>query len=137
MVQRQQVERMDTPVATYRIAVGTVDGRNVTEHFGRSRQFRVIEVNQETGEEKALADIEVLHSEDCSHGHDQQMLEAKFRALLDWDVTAILVTQIGPGSERLVTKNGIEVLVADGEIAVAMERVKKYYKRHHFGKETK
>ena len=137
MVQRQQVERMDTPVATYRIAVGTVDGRNVTEHFGRSRQFRVIEVNQETGEEKALADIEVLHSEDCSHGHDQQMLEAKIQALLDWDVTAILVTQIGPGSERLVTKNGIEVLVADGEIAVAMERVKKYYKRHHFGKETK
>ena len=124
-------------MATYRIAVGTVDGRNVTEHFGRSRQFRVIEVNQETGEEKALADIEVLHSEDCSHGHDQQMLEAKIQALLDWDVTAILVTQIGPGSERLVTKNGIEVLVADGEIAVAMERVKKYYKRHHFGKETK
>lgn len=119
-------------MATYRIAVGTVDGQNVTEHFGRSKQFRVIEVDQDTDEEKALADIEVLHSEDCSHGHDQQMLEAKIQALLDWNVTAILVTQIGPGSERLVTKNGIQVLVAEGEISAAMARIKKYYKRHHF-----
>ena len=79
---------MDTHVATYRIAVGTVDGQNVTEHFGRSKQFRVIEVDQDSDEEKALADIEVLHSEDCSHGHDQQMLEAKIQALLDWNVTA-------------------------------------------------
>ena len=128
---------MDTHVATYRIAVGTVDGQNVTEHFGRSKQFRVIEVDQDSDEEKALADIEVLHSEDCSHGHDQQMLEAKIQALLDWNVTAILVTQIGPGSERLVTKNGIQVLVAEGEISAAMARIKKYYKRHHFGEDKR
>ena len=94
-------------------------------------------MDQDSDEEKALADIEVLHSEDCSHGHDQQMLEAKIQALLDWDVTAILVTQIGPGSERLVTKNGIQVLVAEGEIAAAMARIKKYYKRHHFGEDKR
>lgn len=119
-------------MASYRIAVGTLDGRNITEHFGRSRGFRIVEVNQETDEEKALADIEVVHSEDCSHGHDQEMLEAKIQALLDWQVNAILVSQIGPGSERLVTKNGIQVLVADGAVAEAMVKVKKFYKRHHF-----
>ncbi len=119
-------------MATYRIAVGTIDGQNVTEHFGRSKKFRIIQVDQDTDEEKSLADIEVLHSENCSQGHDQKMLEAKIQAFLDWDVTAILVTQIGPGAERIVTKNGIEVLVAEGNIASAMIRIKKYYKRHHF-----
>lgn len=119
-------------MASYRIAVGTLDGQNITEHFGRSRGFRIIEVDQETDEEKVLADMEVVHSEDCSHGHDQEMLEAKLQALLDWQVTAILVNRIGPGSERLVTKNGIQVLVTDGTVAGAMIRVKKFYKRHHF-----
>ena len=108
-------------MASYRIAVGTLDGQNITEHFGRSKGFRIIEI-----------DIEVVHSEDCSHGHDQAMLEEKIQALLDFRVTAILVAQIGPGSERLVTKNGIQVLVAEGELAKALERIKKYFKRHHF-----
>ena len=119
-------------MATYRIAVGTLDGINITEHFGRAKCFRILEIDQETEEEKALADIEVLHSEDCSHGHDQAMLEAKLQALLDWNVTAILVAQIGPGSERLVTKNGIQVLVAEGELAKALPRIKRFYRSHHF-----
>lgn len=123
-------------MASYRIAVGTLDGQNITEHFGQSKGFRIIEINQETDEEKALADIEVVHSKDCSQGHDQEMLEAKIQALLDWRVIAVLVSKIGPGSERLVTKNGIQVLVADGDVKEALIRVKKFYKRHHFTQEN-
>ena len=119
-------------MASYRIAVGTLDGQNITEHFGRSKGFRIIEIDQDTDEERNIADIEVVHSEDCSHGHDQAMLEEKIQALLDFRVTAVLVAQIGPGSERLLTKNGIQVLVAEGELAKALERIKKYFKRHHF-----
>ena len=119
-------------MASYRVAVGTLDGQIITEHFGRSKGFRIIEVNQETDEEKVLADIEVLHNDDCSQGHNEEMLKAKIQALLDWKVIAILVSQIGPGSERLVTKNGIQILVSDGEVAEAMQKVKKFYKRHHF-----
>lgn len=120
-------------MATYRIAVGTLDGLSITEHFGRSKGFRIIEIDSETDAEKLIADIEVVHSEDCSHGHDQAMLEEKIQALLDFNVTAILVAQIGPGSERIVTKNGIEVLIAEGDVQRAMERIKKYYKRRHIG----
>lgn len=79
-----------------------------------------------------MADIEVVHSEDCSHGHDQEMLTAKIQALLDWEVVAILVKRIGPGSERLVTKNGIQVLTAQGDVEEALVKVKKFFKRHHF-----
>lgn len=119
-------------MAAYRIAVGTLDGKEITEHFGQSKGFRIIEIDQETDEEKALADIEVVHSKDCSHGHDQEMLTAKIQALLDWQVVAILVSQIGPGSERLVTKNGIQVLVAGGDVKKALVKVKRFFKRHHF-----
>ena len=70
-------------MATYRIAVGTLDGLSITEHFGRSKGFRIIEIDSETDAEKLIADIEVVHSEDCSHGHDQAMLEEKIQALLD------------------------------------------------------
>lgn len=119
-------------MAAYRIAAGTLDGENITEHFGQSKGFRIIEVDQESDAEKVLADIEVIHSEGCGHGHDQEMLTAKIQALLDWQVTAVLVSQIGPGSERLLTKNGIQVLVTDGSVKKAMVRVKAFYKRHHF-----
>jgi predicted Fe-Mo cluster-binding NifX family protein len=123
-------------MGTYRIAIGTLDGKEITEHFGRAAGFRIIEINQETDEEKALADIEVVHSTDCSKGHDEEMLRSKLQALLDWDVIAILVRQIGPGSERLVTKNQIEVLTAEGDVEEALVKVKKFYKKRHFTKRS-
>ena len=119
-------------MATYRIAVGTLDGKEITEHFGQSKGFRIIEVDQSSDEEKPIADIEVVHSENCGQGHNEEMLRQKIQALLDFDVVAILVKRIGPGSERLVTKNGIQVLVAEGDVSNAMAHVKKFFKRHHF-----
>ena len=119
-------------MAIYRIAVGTVDGLNITEHFGRAKAFRIVEVNQDSDEERALADIEVVHTDDCSHGHDLEMLEAKIQALLDWNVTAVLIARVGPGSERMLTKNGIQVLVNEGSIKDAMVKIKQFYKRHTF-----
>ena len=44
-------------MATYRIAVGTLDGKEITEHFGQSKGFRIIEVDQSSDEEKPIADI--------------------------------------------------------------------------------
>ncbi|MBP5332149.1 MAG: hypothetical protein J6Y89_09890 [Lachnospiraceae bacterium] len=122
-------------MAVYRIAVGSADGVNITEHFGSSRAFRIVEIDQETDEESALAVIEVVHSEGCGHGHDQAMLEAKIQSLLDWQVTAVLVARIGPGSERMLTKNGIQVLESEGSIENAMVKIKRFYKRYSF--ETK
>ena len=65
------------------------------------------------------------------------MLRTKIQALLDWNVIAILVKQIGPGSERMVTKNGIEVLVANGDVEEAMIRIKKFYRMRHFQTQLK
>ena len=121
-------------MAHYRIAVGSLDGVEITEHFGQAKGFRIIEIDQDSDEEKALADIEVVHSDGCDKRHDSDMLRQKIQALLDFEVIAILVKQIGPGAERLVTKNGIQVLVAEGNVSDALGRVKKFFKRHHFQK---
>ncbi len=117
---------------SYRIAIGTLDGKEVTEHFGRAKGFRIIEINQESGDERLIADISVVGSEDCSHGHDEQMLQTKIQALLDHKVNSVLVRQIGPKSERLLNKNNIEVLVAEGDVNKALTRIKIFYKRHVF-----
>ena len=119
-------------MGSYRIAIGTLDVNEITEHFGQARGFRIVEIDQESDGEKAIADIEVVHSDGCDGGHDQDMLRQKIQALLDFNVVAILVRQIGPGAERMVTKNGIQVLVAEGDVTPAMTSVKKFFKRHHF-----
>lgn len=118
----------------YRIAIGTVDGVEVTEHFGRGKGFQIVEINQQTDEVKNLGNIEVVYSENCSKGHDENLIQQKIQSFLDWNVAAILVKQIGPKSERLVTKNGIEILVFTGKVEEALEKVKKFYKRRSFEK---
>lgn len=117
---------------SYRIAIGTVDGIMVTEHFGRGKGFLIVEINQQTDEVKNIGMIEVVHSESCSSGHDDNMIRQKIQAFLDWKVVAILVRQIGPNSERMVTKNGIEVLVSEGKIEEVLKKVIRFYKRRNF-----
>lgn len=118
-------------MASYRIAVGTVDGENITEHFGRLKQFKIIEIDKQTDEELFIADIEVVDVCGASEGSHDEILQEKVQALLDFNVKAILVNHIGPGAERIVTKNGIEVLVREGSIKDALEAVKKYYSKQH------
>lgn len=117
---------------SYRIAIGTVDGVYVTEHFGQGKGFLIVEINQQTDEVIQIGNIEVVHSKSCHEGHDDNLIEQKIQAFLDWKVVALLVKQIGPRSERLVTKNGIEVLVTDGKVEEALEKIKKFYKRRTF-----
>ncbi|MBP5151892.1 MAG: hypothetical protein ILP13_03125 [Lachnospiraceae bacterium] len=116
-------------MASYRIGVGTTDGENITEHFGRLKQFKIIEINSETGEELFIADIEVVVVCGQSEGSHDDLIQDKVQALLDFNVKAILVNHIGPGAERIVTKNGIEVLIHDGSVREALDTLKKYYSK--------
>lgn len=116
----------------YRIAIGTVDGIEITEHFGRGKSFLIVEIDQQTNGVRELGIIEVVHSENCESGHDEALIQQKLQALLDWRVVAVLVKQIGPRSERLLTKNKIEVLVSDGKVLEALEKVKVFYRRRSF-----
>jgi predicted Fe-Mo cluster-binding NifX family protein len=117
---------------SYRIAIGTIDGVEVTEHFGQGKSFQILEIDQQSDEIRLLGSIEVVHSEHCGSGHDENLIQEKIQAFLDWNVIAVIVKQIGPRSERMVTKNGIEVLVFSGKIADGLDKIKKFYKRRSF-----
>lgn len=117
---------------TYRIAIGTFDGVEVTEHFGQGKNFQILEIDQQSEEVKVLGNIEVVHSEACGNGHDENLIQEKIQAFLDWGVIAVVIKQIGFRSERLLIKNGIEVLVFSGKIADGLEKIKRFYKRRNF-----
>lgn len=117
---------------SYRIAIGTLDGLEVTEHFGHGKKFQIIEIDQQSGEITLLGSIEVVHSGHCGSCHDVDLIQEKIQAFLDWNVSAVVVKQIGPMSERMVTRNGIDVLVFTGKIADCLEKIKKFYKRRSF-----
>lgn len=117
---------------TYRIAIGTLDGIEVTEHFGQGKNFQIIEIDQQSEETKVIGNIEVVHSEACGSGHDENLIQEKIQAFLDWKVIAVVVRQIGLKSERLMIKNGIEVLVFTGKIADGLEKIKRFYNRRNF-----
>lgn len=116
----------------YRIAIGTVDGIEVTEHFGEGKNFLIVEIDHISDEVKKLANIGVTHSEHGCMGHDENLIQEKIQGFLEWNVKAILVKQIGPRSERIMTKNKIDVLLRSGKIEEALEKIKKFYKRRHF-----
>lgn len=116
----------------YRIAVGTLDGVEITEHFGKGKGFRIYEIDQETNTEKALVDIAVKSKEDCGQKSHDEFLEEKVQALLDWQVKVVLVSKIGPGAERQLLKNGIQSLMQSGKVETVLEKVKNFYEKQPF-----
>lgn len=114
---------------SYRIAIGTVDGFEISEHFSRAKNFMIVEIDPQSDKVKKLGNIEVIYSEHSIEGHDENLIRQKIQGLLDLNVSVILVKQIGAKAERMVIKNGIDVLVASGKIDDALYQVIKYYKR--------
>lgn len=116
----------------YRIAVGTVDGIEITEHFGRGRNFRIYEIDQEKDSVKTLVDISVNSRDECNMASHDEFLEEKIQALLDWKVKIVLVSKIGPGAERQLIKNGIQSLSKDGKVDAVLQKVKTFYAKQPF-----
>lgn len=117
---------------SYRIAIGTVDGVEVTEHFGKGKSFIILEINQQSDEVVNLGNIEPIYSHNCGQGHDENLIQEKIQGFLDWNVKAVLVKQIGSKSERILAKKGIDVLISSGKVKDVLEKVKKFYKRQNF-----
>lgn len=114
---------------TYRIAVGTVDGKNITEHFGQCRAFKILDISQEDGSVIYVEDRLTGHQEQCGGHQDAKVLE-KINALSDCQI--VLVKQIGGQSEKLLIHYGIIPLQNQGSIEAALVKVKAFYKRQLF-----
>ncbi|MDR0905458.1 MAG: hypothetical protein LBN00_04705 [Oscillospiraceae bacterium] len=121
----------------YKIAVGTTDGVNVTEHFGQAKGFFIYEIDQDSDEtilveRRSFVDEDADGGEDCGcgGGHDETAVTSKLDAL--GDVQIILVQKIGGKSEKQVTLKHIVPLQFNGTIEDAFVKIKKSYKHRQF-----
>jgi predicted Fe-Mo cluster-binding NifX family protein len=113
----------------YRIAVGTKDKVNVTEHFGQCRQFLIIDIEQENDEAAVVGERCTVFSSQCGE-HQDEKIRHKINVIKDCQI--VLVKQIGGQSEKLLNHNGIIALQYQGSIEEALAKIKKAYKKQKF-----
>ncbi len=106
-----------------KIAVATSDGKNIDEHFGQARVFRIFEVAEDGTfqllEERPITphcpgDPEVVHAADATV---EQLA----------DVNVVLVNRIGPGAAQTLEERGIRAFALNGPVDRALTA---YGKRH-------
>lgn len=113
----------------YKLAVGTVDGVNITEHFGKCKQFLIIEISQETSEILMKEFRFTEYSNTCGE-HDIKRIENKLSAIKDCHI--VLVSKLGGHSEKLLIHHGIIPLISQGSIEDALYKIVKFYKKYIF-----
>jgi len=116
----------------YRVAIGTSDGKNITEHFGTCGRFQIIEISQESDEAVLIENRITAHQEQCRSHLDDNIIE-KIKALNDCQI--ILIKQIGGKSEKLLIHYGFIPLTNSGSIDKATLKIIKFYKNQIFKRE--
>ena len=96
-----------------KVAVSSTDGISINEHFGKSQEFLIYEV-QDTGEyefiERRSNDV---HSSVATDHH-----ETKIQLISDVEV--VLTAKIGPSAEQELSKQGVIALTVTGSIDKAL-----------------
>jgi nitrogen fixation protein NifB len=103
-----------------KIAVGSKDGINITEHFGKAQEFLIYEVN-------SIGDYQLLETrkndfyvtdKQPSDKHDNRV---KIIAELISDVDVVLVSQIGPEALSILQEKGIKGIAVTTSIDRALK----------------
>lgn len=109
-------------MAKYRIGIASSDGIVVNQHFGRARQFIIIDV-EENGDTSIVEQREVCPV--CEGGvHDDNRLEEAVRHLTDCNY--ILVSRIGQGASYALERQGIAVFELPGLIEDSIKKLIAY-----------
>ena len=124
-------ERMNTYGGSmkYRVAIGTEDLINVTEHFGQCRCFFIIEIDQKEEGYIVIEKRETAHSLSCGVHQNEAILD-KIKSLHDCQI--VLVNKMGGQTEKLLIHNDIIPLQYQGRIEDALKKIGKYYLKQIF-----
>ncbi|MDR1538288.1 MAG: hypothetical protein LBU32_09895 [Clostridiales bacterium] len=114
----------------YRLAVGTTDGINVNEHFGRGKSFFIYEIQQETGESTLIERLAFEHGGDDCGQHSFESIAEKLFAFRNCQI--VVAARIGGKSEKQLTLSRIVPLQFEGELETALQKIKKAYKHRIF-----
>lgn len=113
----------------YRVAIGTNDKQNVTEHFGGSRQFTVVEIDQEKDSILQIGDRICPFASQCG-GHQEELIREKIQMISDCQI--VLVNKIGGQSEKRLNQQNMIALQYQGSIESALSQIMKFYKKYIF-----
>jgi predicted Fe-Mo cluster-binding NifX family protein len=109
-----------------RVAVASEDGETIQQHFGKTTQFMVYELD---GDQCRL--LEVRENEPACHpGRSRQhgAYLAESIALIA-DCRVVLASQIGPVAEAHLLQHNVLPLRASGVIHAALLRLARYFQR--------
>lgn len=111
---------------SYKIAVGSTDGKVVNEHFGRCRQFLIVEVDSETLAFHFDGYRSVAPA--CVSGeHTDAAFDEVFQVI--GDCRAVLVSKIGIAATKYLQKKGISVFEIGDYIEDAVQKLIAYYSK--------
>ena len=115
---------------TYKIAIGTSDGKNIDLHFGQLNSISIFEVNESDGTYSFLESrkIERYQKKEaaetgCSCGTE------KIGKLIN-DCTYLLVAKIGNKPYRILQENNVNCIEAPFEMNEAVSKLNDYYILH-------
>ncbi len=118
---------------TYKIAVGSSDGKNIDLHFGQIESVSVYEVNESDGSYSFLESRKIVREPEkeacesgcsCGSGFAVKIGEAVS------DCQYFLVAKIGNKPHRLLQENNVNCIEAPFEIEEAVEKLNDYYISH-------
>lgn len=99
-----------------KIAVATIDGVSVSQHFGQSKGFVVFEIDGVTVQNRELRTNDNTPHNDgiCNHGQQQQGHGHTGIVGLLSDCTVMLCGGMGAGAAQSMTANGIKPVIIPG-----------------------
>lgn len=110
---------------SWRIAVASIDNVLITEHFGRSKWFYILDIESDgtyaTVERRLVNPL-------CDHGgHSEEGLQGSIEAIKD--CIAVLVAVIGPSAKKRLELAGISVFEEPDKVERAVKKLAAYYTR--------
>lgn len=106
----------------WRVAIASRDGKVINEHFGRAKEFLIVDIDREGSYEFIeRRPVHVL----CENGeHSDQGLLDSVAALSDCSI--VLVARIGTGAKRALELNHISVFEQPEIIEDALAKLSRY-----------
>ncbi|MDR2739118.1 MAG: dinitrogenase iron-molybdenum cofactor biosynthesis protein [Treponema sp.] len=109
----------------WRVAAASIDGILVTEHYGRSKWFYIVDIQPDgtfiTVERRSVTPL-------CENGgHSEAKMASGVQTLRD--CTAVLVAKIGPSARKQLELAGISVFEQPVIVEEAARKLAAYYVR--------
>lgn len=102
-----------------KIAIASTGGREVDEHFGHAKFFRIYELSGDSFSFTEVRDAVAA----CQHslGHDVTHFDKIIELLSDCD--ALFVQKIGQGAAAYLIERGVRVFEVSGEIDAVLKKI--------------